>query len=269
MPELPEVETIKNAVAPLIVGQDIVRVNIFNPNLRWQVDKKKLQSLSSEKILSIQRKAKYIVIYFEKGHIIIHLGMSGNLHFQKNDFTPLRHDHAQFKFKKYSIFYNDPRRFGSIHFAKDLDSFFLFKNIGLEPLSDLFDDSALFKMTRNRKTSIKQLIMNGSLIVGVGNIYASESLFRSKIRPSKPAKNITKKECVYLVRAIKQVLKDAIKLGGSSIRDFKQLDGSSGYFKIKHNVYGREGEDCNQCSTKIKKIIISGRSTFYCSKCQS
>jgi formamidopyrimidine-DNA glycosylase len=123
-------------------------------------------------------------------------------------------------------------------------------------------------MTRNRKTSIKQLIMNGSLIVGVGNIYASESLFMSKIRPSKPAKNITKKECTYLVSAIKQVLKDAIKFGGSSIRDFKQLDGSSGYFKIKHNVYGRESKDCYQCNTKIKKIIISGRSTFYCNFCQ-
>ncbi|OUU80395.1 MAG: DNA-formamidopyrimidine glycosylase [Gammaproteobacteria bacterium TMED78] len=269
MPELPEVETAKRGLEPSLVNQVFDDIFIHQGNLRWPIQKNIKSLLRHKKILSLSRRGKYLLINLENGSLIIHLGMSGSLKFSSKSSIKHKHDHVIFKFCSDSyLIFNDPRRFGSIHFSKELNSFWLIKNLGVEPLSDEFNIDYLWKKCNNSKTSIKQLLMNHKVVVGVGNIYASESLFYAGINPRKVAHKISKKRLSLLITEIRITLSKAIKLGGSSIRDFTNSNGKMGYFQQSLAVYNRENEPCFKCNTKIKRVILGQRSSFYCYKCQ-
>ena len=268
MPELPEVETTVRAINKF-ENKNLIRIIIHNRNLRWKVDKS-IEKIQNEKIFKISRRAKYILIHLKDFCLMLHLGMSGNLRIQKNtDNFYKKHDHAEFIFKNEKVIFNDVRRFGSIHLTKNLNEHKLIKNLGVEPLSDQFDGNYLYNICKNSNLEIKKLLMDQRRIVGVGNIYASESLFLSKVSPEKISKKLSIKNCLDLSNSIKKVLNKAIKMGGTTLKDFYSADGNQGYFKIKLNVYGRDGEVCNSCNNIIIKKIIGQRSTFMCTKCQN
>ena len=268
MPELPEVETTVRAINKF-ENKNLIRIIIHNRNLRWKVDKN-IEKIQNEKILKISRRAKYILIHFKDFYLMLHLGMSGNLRIQRNtDNYFKKHDHAEFIFKDEKVIFNDVRRFGSIHLTKDLNEHQLIKNLGVEPLSDQFDGNYLYEICKNSNLEIKKLLMDQRKIVGVGNIYASESLFLSKVSPEKISKKLSFENCLDLSNSIKKVLNKAIEMGGTTLKDFYSADGNQGYFKIKLNVYGRDGEVCNSCNNIIIKKIIGQRSTFMCTKCQN
>ena len=269
MPELPEVETTVRAIKNF-EGSDLKKIIIHNPNLRWRVDPKIEQIIRDKFIKTISRRAKYIIITFDTKYLIIHLGMSGKLRIQKaKDNFFKKHDHAEFIFKDLKIIYNDPRRFGSIHLIDDINSHFLLSSLGVEPLSRSFNKEYLYSLSKTSNLNIKKLIMDQKKVVGVGNIYASESLFLAKVKPTKISRSINLDECAAIVSSIKKILKYAIKMGGTTLNDFYSADGSEGYFKLKLKVYGREDKPCKSCSEAIKKINIGQRATYYCSKCQS
>ena len=271
MPELPEVETTVRGIKS-IESSVIEKIEVFNPNLRWPVSNELPSFLSSKKILSVYRRAKYIIIKCSNAYLIIHLGMTGKLVFAKSSDTLKKHDHVQITFTNNDpvIRYNDTRRFGSVHLVKDkLDDFKLLANLGLEPLAAEFDGNYLFIKARKRNGPIKTFIMNHHIVVGVGNIYASEALFLSEIRPLVSACKVTSKKMEILVKNIKHVLLIAIEKGGSTISNFMNTKGEQGYFQIDHQVYNREGQPCNKCGANIKKIILGQRSSFFCSTCQS
>ncbi len=268
MPELPEVETTVRAINKF-ENKNLIRIIIHNRNLRWKVDKN-IEKIQNEKIFKISRRAKYILIHFKDFYLMLHLGMSGNLRIQRNtDNYFKKHDHAEFIFKDEKVIFNDVRRFGSIHLTNDLNEHQLIKNLGVEPLSDQFDGNYLYEICKNSNLEIKKLLMDQRKIVGVGNIYASESLFLSKVSPEKISKKLPFENCLDLSNSIKKVLNKAIKMGGTTLKDFYSADGNQGYFKIKLNVYGRDGEVCNSCNNIIIKKIIGQRSTFMCPKCQN
>ena len=266
MPELPEVETICNAIKHNIDSPKIDEFQIINNKLRWKINKNIPSKVNGQTIKKIYRRAKYIVFEFHNGSLIIHLGMTGKFRKIQGTYTSIKHDHFLIKMADDNIFvYNDVRKFGSIHWASDISDHFLMKNIGVEPLTDDFNNLYLKNKTTKSRMKIKNLIMNQKIIAGVGNIYASEALFLSKIRPTKIAHRLSKSMCKHLVRSIKTVLKKAVKYGGTSIKDYKTLDGNSGYFTQKLLVYGL---DKCRCGEKIRNVKISGRSSFYCPKCQ-
>ena len=268
MPELPEVETTVRAVSEF---QDKIlsRVLIHNKNLRWKVDERVKKHLRNKQVLKITRRAKYILIFFDDCCLMIHLGMSGKLRIQNiRDNYFLKHDHAEFLFQKKKIIFNDPRRFGSIHLTKEPNEHNLIKDLGIEPLSKAFNKKYLFGVCKDKNTAIKRLIMDQKKVVGVGNIYASESLFLAKINPNKPAKNVPIDEIANLVKSIKKVLSNAIKAGGTTLKDFYSADGNAGYFNIELNVYGKENESCKNCKNIIEKTVIGQRATYFCRKCQ-
>ena len=268
MPELPEVETTLRAIEKF-KNSSIKEVKIHNRNLRWKVDTKFESLLANQKIINLDRRAKYIIFYLDNINIILHLGMSGSLRIANNTENYfLKHDHAEFIFENERIIYNDPRRFGSLHITKNIDEHRLICNLGPEPLSKDFNKNQLFELCKNSKTNIKSLIMNQKNVVGIGNIYASESLFLSSVDPSKNASQLNIDDCDRIVKASKKILNAAIKVGGTTLKDFYSADGSPGYFKFKLNVYGREGLECKNCKKEILKININKRATFFCSSCQ-
>ena len=269
MPELPEVETTVKAISKF-ENKRLIKVIIHNMNLRWKVDKIIEKKIDNKKITRIYRRAKYILIQFKDLYIMLHLGMSGNLRIQKNNNNYFKkHDHAEFIFKNEKIIFNDVRRFGSIHLTKNPSDHKLIKDLGVEPLSDEFNKDYLYDVCKNSNLKIKKLLMDQRKIVGVGNIYASESLFLSKISPERNSKKLSINDCSNLSNSIKKVLNEAIKMGGTTLKDFYSADGNQGYFKIKLNVYGRDGQLCNSCNNVIIKKTIGQRSTFMCNKCQS
>ena len=269
MPELPEVETTVRAISSF-KNKKLEKVIIHNRNLRWKIEKDLEDLSANKKILNISRRAKYILMQLSDHCLMIHLGMSGKLRIQKRkDNFFKKHDHVEFIFKNEKIIFNDVRRFGSIHITKDVNKHPLIESLGIEPLSKNFNKNYLYKLCNHSDLDIKKLIMDQKKIVGVGNIYASESLFISSISPLRKAKKIKLEDCDKLVKAIKKILRYAIKMGGTTLRDFYSADGSEGYFKLKLSVYGLENEACKRCGQKIKKIVIGQRSTFYCSSCQS
>ncbi len=272
MPELPEVQTTVKGLQS-IVGATIKSINIINPNLRWPIQIDKFHQLINLKIHSISRRAKYIEIDFGFFWLIIHLGMTGRLFIVREKAILNKHDHVEFALKKpnQTLIFNDVRRFGSMHLVEKnkLDQFFLYKELGPEPLLEGFNVDYLFKVSRNKKISVKSLIMNSKYVVGVGNIYANEALFLSKIKPTRIAQKLKKLECEKLVINIKKILKLAIKKGGTTIKDFMNPSQGSGYFQINLRVYGKENLACPVCSTKILRIVQNQRSSFYCSVCQS
>lgn len=271
MPELPEVETTKRGISPHITGKKLKRLEIRDHRLRWPVDKTLGDSLANRKILGVSRRAKYLLLEFDRGFLSIHLGMSGSLRICKQSEEVLKHDHAIFHFpNKLTMRFNDPRRFGSIVWmGEQVDSHKLISELGPEPFSDEFTAERLFTLSRKRTVAAKNFIMNNATVVGVGNIYANEALFLSGIRPNKAAKRLTKTNCEALHKNIIQVLSRAIEQGGSTLRDFVNANGQPGYFQQTLNVYGREGETCHVCGTTIKHQVIGQRASFYCPKCQS
>lgn len=270
MPELPEVETTCRGIAPHIENNIIEKVVVRNRSLRWPIPPGLNNKLSGEKIISVTRRAKYLLLNTEKGSLILHLGMSGSLRIVPTNTPAEKHDHFELQFTNgICCRLRDPRRFGAVLWSKEnVLEHKLLINLGPEPLEKNFNSALLFKKSRNRKTSIKQFIMDAKIVVGVGNIYASESLFLAGISPIKPAGNITQHETTALVKAIKKILKEAIKQGGTTLKDFTASDGKPGYFKQKLKVYDRKNEPCITCKQPIKQITLGQRSTFYCSQCQ-
>ena len=270
MPELPEVETTCRGIAPHIENNIIDKVVVRNRNLRWPIPNGLNTTLKQQKILSVTRRAKYLLLNTEKGTLILHLGMSGSLRIVPTNTPAEKHDHFELQFSNgICCRLRDPRRFGAVLWSKDdVLEHKLLVNLGPEPLEKNFNAALLFEKTRKRKTSIKQFIMDAKIVVGVGNIYASESLFLAGITPTKPAGKITQQETTALVKAIKKILKDAIKQGGTTLKDFTASDGKPGYFKQKLTVYDRKDQPCISCKKPIKHITLGQRSTFYCAHCQ-
>ena len=269
MPELPEVETTVRAIKKF-ENNVLQKIVVHNENLRWKIDKKIHQDVKNKLIKKITRRAKYILINFDDSSLMIHLGMSGKLRIQniKNNFFK-KHDHVELIFDKEKVIFNDTRRFGSIHFSEDYKNHRLIKNLGVEPLSKEFNKDYIFDICKTKNISIKKLIMDQNVVVGVGNIYASESLFLARINPKRLSKNISIEECDALIRAVKKILKYAIKKGGTTLKDFYSADGSEGYFSLDLKVYGQNEKPCKNCKTPIEKIVLGQRATFYCSICQS
>ena len=269
MPELPEVETTLRAIEKF-KNQRLSNIKVHNRNLRWKVDKDLEINSKNQIIKNLRRRAKYIIFDLDKCSIILHLGMSGSLRIANNDDNYfLKHDHVEFLFENEKIIYNDPRRFGSIHLTEDIDKHRLINHLGPEPLSKDFNSKYLLALCSKSKTNIKTLLMNQKNVVGIGNIYASETLYLAKVNPLKDSSKLTIDDCKKVVRSSKKILNAAIKVGGTTLNDFYSADGSPGYFKFKLNVYGREGLDCKKCNTKIGKTNINKRATYYCPSCQS
>ena len=270
MPELPEVETTRRGIAPHIENNVITEVIVRNRSLRWPIPKGLNNKLKNQKVLSVLRRGKYLLIKTRAGNLIIHLGMSGSLRILPTTRPAEKHDHFELQFKDGSCLrLRDPRRFGAVLWSKDNPlEHKLLTQLGPEPLKKEFHDTYLFEQSRNRKTTVKQFIMDSKIVVGVGNIYASESLFLAGIHPKRLAAKISKQRYLRLTKTIKQVLTEAIKQGGTTLKDFTASDGKPGYFKQQLNVYDRKDEPCLKCKKPIKHITLGQRSTFYCSGCQ-
>lgn len=269
MPELPEVETTVRGIRPHLIGNIISEIDIRERRMRWPIEDCVLKSLQHP-ITKVSRRAKYILIHTEPGILILHLGMSGSLRICPHEIELKKHDHFILKLHTgMEMRLHDPRRFGCVLWhEQDISEHRLIKNLGPEPLSDRFTSDHLIRSSKGKKTSIKQHIMNNKTVVGAGNIYACESLFRSGIRPTQHAGKVSKTKLIELSANIKTVLSEAITQGGTTLRDFLRENGQPGYFKQELNVYDREGEPCRNCHTAIKRIVISARSTFYCPHCQ-
>lgn len=270
MPELPEVETTRRGIAPLISGCQIVELVLRTDKLRWPLDRGLCESLPGQSISSVERRAKYLLLRCDHGTLILHLGMSGSLRVIEAGETENKHDHVDLIFSNGSCLrLNDPRKFGALLWcAGDPAEHPLLSSLGPEPLSEQFDGSYLWQRSRQRKTAVKQFIMDQKLVVGVGNIYANESLFRAGIRPELAAGKIGRERYDRLAVAIKQILREAIAAGGTTIADFRQADGKPGYFKQQLQVYGRDGEPCPLCRQPISSVRLGQRSTYFCRRCQ-
>lgn len=268
MPELPEVETTCRGIAPFAKGQIIDEIIVRQSKLRWPVDKSLNHKLAGQKITNISRRAKYLLLETEQGSLMIHLGMSGSLSVVEN--RPLKkHDHLDICLNNgKTIRFNDPRRFGSVILNQQGLEHSLLIKLGIEPLSDDFNAVYLHQKASTRKVAIKSFIMNNHVVVGVGNIYAQESLFLSGIHPNRAACKISFTRIEKLVTTIKQVLERAIEAGGSSLKDFTGADGKPGYFQQTLNVYGRHDQNCIACDSPLKQANIGQRTTIYCPQCQ-
>lgn len=268
MPELPEVETALRGVSPYLKGFTIEKIVVRQPQLRWVVSPE-LTTLKNVKILDTSRRAKYLIIHTEKGYIIGHLGMSGSIRIVPHDSPIDKHDHLDIVMNNGKLLrYNDPRRFGAWLWTEKLDDFHLFLKLGPEPLSDEFNAEYLFKKSRKKSTALKTFLMDNAVVVGVGNIYANETLFLCGLHPMKLAENLTRNQCALLVETIKNVLAKAITQGGTTLKDFLQPDGRPGYFAQELLVYGNKDKPCPKCGTKIESMIIGQRNSFYCPHCQ-
>ena len=270
MPELPEVETTRSGISQSILKQTIDSVTVRDYRLRWPIDKSLEKELPGQIIERVERRAKYLLLYTTTHCLIIHLGMSGHLRIVENNVPATKHDHVDINFNNgLTLRYNDPRRFGAILWTdKNPLEHPRLKSLGVEPLSGDFHSKLLYESSRSRSIPVKSLIMDGKIVVGVGNIYACESLFAAGINPKKTANRISLKRYQALTESIKTILAKAIKAGGTTLKDFKASDGKPGYFSQELNVYGREGQPCPHCGRKIKSALISQRNTFWCSACQ-
>ena len=268
MPELPEVETTCNGIRPHLLGNSVISVDVHDSRLRWPVAEE-VESLRRRKVLSVTRRAKYILIEFSNGYLISHLGMSGSLRICEPEIELRKHDHLVFHLSSgKQMRYHDPRRFGCALWSQAPECHELISHLGPEPLGDTFTPEYLYEKSKKASTSIKQFIMNNKVVVGVGNIYACESLFLSGISPKRAASTISKKRIFTLYDNIRKVLSAAIEQGGTTLRDFVNQDGNPGYFQQKLYTYNQEGQACKTCGGTIKRIVQGQRSTFYCPACQ-
>ena len=268
MPELPEVEVSRLGITPHIENKTVVDVKVHNPSLRWPVPNE-VQQMVSQTIDKVERRAKYLLLHTEKGAAILHLGMSGNLRVLDKS-TPLKkHDHVEIEMEGGKVLrLNDPRRFGAFLWQAPEEQHELLTKLGPEPLTEDFCDNRLFEMSRKKTGAVKNFIMDNHIVVGVGNIYANESLFKAGIDPRKPAGKVSKIKYKRLTEQIKLVLAAAIEQGGTTLKDFVASDGKPGYFAQKLFVYGRGGEECYSCQTTLKEVKIGQRNTVYCPSCQ-
>lgn len=273
MPELPEVETTRKGIQPIVDQQTITAFIIRDGRLRWPVEKHLQKTLPGLVVLSVQRRGKYILLNTVKGCLLIHLGMSGNLRVLPVGSELQKHDHIDIEFANdYLLRLNDPRRFGSVlwHDANlgPVENHKLLAKLAPEPLTDAFNGAYFYEKSRNRKVAIKTLVMNSHVVVGAGNIYANESLFMSSIHPQTQASLLTRKQCDLLVENIKSVLIAAIKQGGTTLKDFLSPDGKPGYFVQQLKVYGQAGNSCPTCSASVERIMLNQRATYFCPVCQ-
>lgn len=271
MPELPEVEITRRGITPALINQNITSVTIRHTNLRWPIPDQFDQLLVGQKIEAITRRAKYLLLRCTHGFLIIHLGMSGSLRILFDSTSVEKHDHFDLKASNGAVLrYRDPRRFGAILWSdtEEIEQHPLLANLGVEPLSDVFNGKMLYDCSRHRNLSVKVFLMNHQIVVGIGNIYANEALFHAGINPAILVKRISLKRYEKLVNAIKTTLNAAIDAGGSSLRDFVNSEGNPGYFQQHYWVYGRDNLPCRSCGRLIVKIQQGQRSSFYCRYCQ-
>lgn len=270
MPELPEVETTRRGVQPYLEGQSINKMQVRHRGLRWPVEDGLEALLEGQTVHKVERRAKYLLLRCDLGTLMIHLGMSGRLRVLDNDAHIGKHDHVDIYFSNGHVLrFTDPRRFGAVLWTRDnTDEHPLIAHLGPEPLSDAFNGDYLYQRSRGRSSSIKTFIMNGEIVVGVGNIYANEALFLAAIHPAKAAGKVSKTKMVKLVEAIKQVLDKALLAGGTTLRDFRKSDGKPGYFSQELNVYGRADQPCLSCEQPISCIRQAQRATYFCKQCQ-
>jgi len=274
MPELPEVEVSRLGLLPFLPGQRIVDAIFRTPRLRHEIPSQLSLRLAGLRVDEIRRRGKYLLFDCESrqngGWLILHLGMSGSLRLVAPGSPPQKHDHVDLVFEHTTLRFRDPRRFGTLvwHESNDVGTHPLIAALGIEPLTDAFDAEWLYEQTRRRSMPIKPLLMDSHLIVGIGNIYASESLFRAGISPLRAANRIARERYQRLVPAIRQTLESSIAAGGSSVRDYVHSDGGAGCFQLSCAVYDRAGEPCRGCGGVITAVRQAGRSTFYCPHCQ-
>lgn len=270
MPELPEVETTANGIRPYVEGQTVSSVTVRRPRLRWPIPEDLAEKLQQQTVNRVYRRGKYLIFDTEQGSQLIHLGMSGSLRVLEPGIAAEKHDHVDWVFSNgKTLRLNDPRRFGSVLWTNEpVEQHTLIASLGPEPLTDAFNGDYLWQQSRGRSQNIKTFVMNSKLVVGVGNIYASESLFLARINPKTAAGKISKARYQKLSDAIKTTLAKAIEAGGTTLKDFAQADGKPGYFKQQLNVYGRAGEPCCECSGPIRHAVFNQRMTYWCPKCQ-
>lgn len=274
MPELPEVEVSRLGLLPHLAGQRIVRAVFRTPKLRHELPPELAAHLAGRRVCAIHRRGKYLLFDCESGHgggwLIVHLGMSGSLRLVHADAPAQKHDHVDLVFPGTTLRFRDPRRFGTVlwHEGGEIESHPLIAVLGVEPLSPEFDGDWLYAATRKRNAPIKPWLMDSHRVVGIGNIYASEALFRAGISPTRAAGSIGREHCRKLAAAIRATLEESIAAGGSSVRDYVHSDGGAGSFQLTCAVYGRDGEPCRVCGTPIRALRQAGRTTFYCQHCQ-
>lgn len=276
MPELPEVEVIRQGLQPLLFGRTITKITYSGKPLRHPVEVERMRKyLIGNQIIQIDRRAKYLLILFSNhATLIIHLGMTGNMGVVHVDLEKRPHDHLCWSLDNaFELRFNDTRRFGSIQLAEPEETPLIkeryFKQLGVEPLENHCDEHYFIAQARKKSRPIKTFLMDSQIVAGIGNIYANEILFGAGIRPSRAVKSLTKKEWRKIVKQIRTTLLDAISCGGSTISDFVNADGASGYFQINFRVYGKGGTPCPVCNGLIKKETLGGRATFFCPTCQS
>ena len=270
MPELPEVETTRRGLARHVRERRVAALAVYEPRLRWRVASDLPQQLAGQRVVRVGRRAKYLLLRLESGTLLLHLGMSGNLRAVPAATPRMAHDHFDLVLDSgLALRFNDPRRFGSLLYTTgDPRAHPLLARLGPEPLAAAFDADYLYRITRGRRVAIKQLLMNSHLVVGVGNIYASEALFRARILPRRPARSLSRAEAARLVRAVRAVLRQAIRSGGTTLRDYLGTDGAPGYFRQRLYVYERRGKPCRRCGTPVRATRQGQRSTYYCPSCQ-
>lgn len=270
MPELPEVEVSRRGIEPHLINQRITEIIVRDSRLRWPVPAT-VKTLAGAVISQVERRAKYLILHTTQGYLLIHLGMSGALRVVPNSTAVVKHDHVDIVLASgLCLRFNDPRRFGCFLFSQDHPELNhpLLQKLGPEPLTDAFSSDYLYLISRGRQQAIKTFLMDNHVVVGVGNIYANESLFKAGIHPKRAAGKISQKRYDKLVPIVKQILAKAIEQGGTTLQDFTQADGQPGYFKQELMVYGRGGKLCMNCSARLKEIRLGQRSTVYCPKCQ-
>lgn len=268
MPELPEVEVTRLGLEPGLAGRVISGVAVRQPRLRWPISPG-VHTLAGRTIRRVRRRGKYLLVDCGDGHLIIHLGMSGSLRLLARGIVPGKHDHFDLLLGDRVLRLRDPRRFGAVLWtAESPEAHPLLAHLGIEPLSRALDAARLHALTRGHRAPIKQFLMDGRRVVGVGNIYANESLFRAGINPRMPAGRLSLEQCKRLSSAIKHTLRAAIRAGGSSLRDFVGTDGNQGYFQQRYWVYDRAGERCRRCGGQVKRIVQGQRATYFCAGCQ-
>jgi formamidopyrimidine-DNA glycosylase len=270
VPELPEVEITRRGIEPFVLGKTITGVTVRNPKLRLRVPRNIARLVVGQRVRRLRRRGKYLLFECDGGSLIVHLGMSGSLRVIEPQSAPRKHDHLDLVFGGSALRLRDPRRFGVVLWSRgESSSHPLLARLGVEPLGGEFTPDFLYKITRGRNVGIKQLLMNAAVVVGVGNIYANESLFRAGIHPRTRAGRLSRARCARLVDTVRETLLAAIAAGGSSLRDFVHSDGASGYFQQHYYVYDRAALPCRICGAGIRVARLGQRSSFYCPKCQS
>lgn len=269
MPELPEVETTRRGLAPHLIGRTVTALEVRQPRLRWPIPDALRRALPGQRIEAIERRAKYLLVHTQPGSALLHLGMSGSLRVLPADSPFGAHDHVDWRLDSGQVLrYTDPRRFGCQLWQPRGEIHPLLAALGPEPLSDAFDGDLLWTRSRGRKAAVKLFLMDQAIVVGVGNIYASEALFAAGIHPGRAAGAVSRERFARLASEVKRILAHAITRGGTTLRDFISPDGVPGYFEQELFVYGRAGEPCKVCATPIKMSVLGQRSTFHCPRCQ-